>query len=95
MLAEGGIPVLMSHLGRPGGERVSKMSLSALVGEVENAVGATVHFAEDCIGQMAEAVVAKAKPGEAVLLENLRYYKEETSGDEYNLYIYSINYGKT
>jgi phosphoglycerate kinase len=58
------------------------MSLSALVGEVEKAVGATVHFAEDCIGQAAESVVAKAKPGEVVLLENLRYYKEETSGDE-------------
>lgn len=82
VLAAGGIPVLMSHLGRPDGARVPKMSLSALVGEVEKAVGATVHFAEDCIGQAAESVVAKAKPGEVVLLENLRYYKEETSGDE-------------
>ena len=82
VLAAGGIPVLMSHLGRPDGARVSKMSLSALVGEVEKAVGVTVHFAEDCIGQAAESVVAKAKPGEVVLLENLRYYKEETSGDE-------------
>ncbi len=78
VLAAGGIPVLMSHLGRPDGARVPKMSLSALVGEVEKAVGATVHFAEDCIGQAAESVVAKAKPGEVVLLENLRYYKEET-----------------
>ena len=82
VLAAGGIPVLMSHLGRPDGARVSKMSLSALVCEVEKAVGATVHFAEDCIGQAAESVVAKAKAGEVVLLENLRYYKEETSGDE-------------
>ena len=82
VLAAGGIPVLMSHLGRPDGARVSKMSLSALVGEVEKAVGAIVHFAEDCIGQAAESVVAKAKAGEVVLLENLRYYKEETSGDE-------------
>ncbi|MBL6670368.1 MAG: phosphoglycerate kinase [Flavobacteriaceae bacterium] len=82
VLAAGGIPVLMSHLGRPDGARVPKMSLSALVGEVEKAVGATVLFAEDCIGQVAESVVAKAKPGEVVLLENLRYYKEETSGDE-------------
>ena len=81
VLAEGGIPVLMSHLGRPGGERVPKMSLSALVDEVEKAVGATVHFAEDCIGDVA-AAVAKAKAGEAVLLENLRYYKEETTGDK-------------
>jgi len=81
VLAGGGIPVLMSHLGRPGGERVAKMSLNALVGEVEKAVGATVHFAEDCIGQAAESALSKAQPGEVVLLENLRYYKEETSGD--------------
>jgi phosphoglycerate kinase len=58
------------------------MSLRALVGEVEKAVGATVHFSEDCFGEAAASVIAKAKPGEAVLLENLRYYKEETSGDE-------------
>ena len=82
VLSAGGIPVLMSHLGRPNGARVSKMSLSALVNEVEKVVGATVHFAEDCIGDIAASAIAKAKPGEAVLLENLRYYKEETSGDE-------------
>ena len=82
VLAAGGIPVLMSHLGRPNGVRVSKMSLSALVNEVENIVGATVHFAEDCIGDVAASAIAKAKPGESVLLENLRYYKEETGGDE-------------
>ena len=82
VLASGGIPVLMSHLGRPNGVREPKMSLRALVGEVEKAVGATVHFSEDCFGEAAASVIAKAKPGEAVLLENLRYYKEETSGDE-------------
>ena len=82
VLSAGGIPVLMSHLGRPNGAQVPKLSLSALVHEVEKAVGASVHFAEDCIGDAAAAVIAKANPGEAVLLENLRYYKEETSGDE-------------
>ena len=82
VLASGGIPVLMSHLGRPNGVREPKMSLRALFGEVEKAVGATVHFSEDCFGEAAASVIAKAKPGEAVLLENLRYYKEETSGDE-------------
>ena len=82
VLASGGIPVLMSHLGRPNGVREPKMSLRALVGEVEKAVGATVHFSEDCFGEAAASVIAKAKPGEAVLLENLRYYKEETRGDE-------------
>ena len=82
VLSAGGIPVLMSHLGRPNGVQVPKLSLSALVDEVEKAVGASVNFAEDCIGDAAAAVIAKANPGEAVLLENLRYYKEETSGDE-------------
>ena len=82
VLASGGIPILMSHLGRPNGVRVPKMSLNALVSEVEMAVGTTVHFAEDCFGDVAIAAVAKAKPGEAVLLENLRYHNEETSGDE-------------
>ena len=82
VLAAGGIPVLMSHLGRPNGARVPKLSLSALVHEVEKAVGASVHFAEDWIGDAATAVIAKANPGEAVLLENLRYYEEETIGDE-------------
>ena len=63
VLASGGIPVLMSHLGRPNGVREPKMSLRALVGEVEKAVGATVHFSEDCFGEAAASVIAKAKPG--------------------------------
>ena len=81
VIGAGGIPVLMSHLGRPDGNRVPKLSLNALVGEVEKVLGASVHFADDCIGEAAAKVVAQAKPGEVVLLENLRYYKEETSGD--------------
>ena len=82
VLEGGGTPVLMSHLGRPKGERKPEMTLKSLVGELENLSGATVHFATDCIGEPAKSVVDAAKPGEIVLLENLRYYNEETSGDE-------------
>ena len=81
VLAEGGTAVLMSHLGRPKGERVASMTLKSLVGEVEKLSGAKVHFAEDCIGDVAKAAVAAAAAGEIVLLENLRYYNEETDGD--------------
>lgn len=81
VLAEGGTAVLMSHLGRPKGERVASMTLKSLVGEVEKLSGAKVHFAEDCIGDVAKAAVAAAGAGEIVLLENLRYYNEETDGD--------------
>jgi phosphoglycerate kinase len=77
----GGTAVLMSHLGRPNGERSSKHSLRPLVGELESLTGATVHFAEDCIGDVAKDVIEAAGPGEIVLLENLRFYKEETDGD--------------
>ena len=77
----GGTAVLMSHLGRPNGERSSKHSLRPLVGELESLTGATVHFAEDCIGDAAKDVIEAAGPGEIVLLENLRFYKEETDGD--------------
>ncbi len=77
----GGTAVLMSHLGRPNGERSPKHSLRPLVGELESLTGATVHFAEDCIGDVAKDVIEAAGPGEIVLLENLRFYKEETDGD--------------
>ena len=81
VLKAGGTAVLMSHLGRPNGERSAKCSLGSLVGELKSLTGATVYFAEDCIGDAAEDVIEAAGPGEIVLLENLRFYKEETDGD--------------
>ena len=73
--------MLMSHLGRPNGERSAKYSLGSLVGELKSLTGATVYFSEDCIGDAAKDVIEGAGPGEIVLLENLRFYKEETEGD--------------
>ena len=81
VLKAGGTAVLMSHLGRPNGERSAKCSLGSLVGELKSLTGATVYFAEDCIGDAAKDVIEGAGPGEIVLLENLRFYKEETDGD--------------
>ena len=79
---DGGVAVLMSHLGRPKGERNDKYSLSHIVPEVEKVLGKKVIFVNDCIGEAAEKAVANAPAGSIVLLENLRFYKEEEKGDE-------------
>lgn len=80
ILADGGSCVLMSHLGRPKGKQ-DEFSLRHIVGTVSNILGCTVHFADDCIGDSVAKAVADLKSGEVLLLENLRYYKEETAGD--------------
>ena len=79
---DGGVAVLMSHLGRPKGERNDKYSLSHIVPEVEKVLGKKVIFVNDCIGEAAEKAVTNAPAGSIVLLENLRFYKEEEKGDE-------------
>ena len=82
VLQAGGTVVLMSHLGRPKGERQDSMSLSYLVSEVEALSGSKVYFSSECVGYRAKAAVAQAGVGEIVLLENLRFHKEEEAGDE-------------
>ena len=82
VLQAGGTVVLMSHLGRPKGERQDSMSLSYLVSEVEALSGSKVSFSSECVGDKAKAAVAQAGVGEIVLLENLRFHKEEEAGDE-------------
>ncbi len=82
VLQAGGTVVLMSHLGRPKGERQDSMSLSYLVSEVEALSGSKVYFSSECVGDKAKAAVAQACVGEIVLLENLRFHKEEEAGDE-------------
>ncbi|OGU56104.1 MAG: phosphoglycerate kinase [Ignavibacteria bacterium GWF2_33_9] len=77
ILKDGGIPVLCSHLGRPKGKVNSKYSLKPVADYLASILNFTVHFAEDCIGEPAEDAVAKAKLGEIVLLENLRFHPEE------------------
>lgn len=82
ILADGGSAILMSHLGRPKTGPEEKFSLKHLVGELSTRFGTEVKFAEDCIGQDATDLAAGLKPGEVLLLNNLRFYKEETKGDE-------------
>jgi phosphoglycerate kinase len=71
----------MSHLGRPKEGPEEKSSLKHLVGHISELLGTNVQFANDCIGKEAVDKVAALKPGEVLLLENLRFYKEEEKGD--------------
>jgi len=80
ILEDGGCCVLMSHLGRPK-NRETKFSLKNIVDTVSDVMGVNVHFVEDCVGKIAEKAVANCEFGEIILLENLRYYPEETKGD--------------
>lgn len=82
ILADGGSLVLMSHLGRPKDGPTEKYSLKHLVTPLSLVLGLQVKFASDCIGEEAEKAAADLQPGEVLLLENLRFYKEETKGDE-------------
>ena len=79
----GGVPILMSHLGRPKSGFESKLSLSHLVERLQNITGNTVHFATDCIGDKVKQICDCAATGEIVLLENLRFHPEEKAGDLY------------
>lgn len=81
ILEDGGSVILMSHLGRPKGKE-EKYSLKHIVAKVSEVLGQEVKFAEDCIGETAETAAADLKAGEVLLLENLRFYKEEEAGDE-------------
>ena len=80
VLAQGGSCILMSHLGRPKGITPG-LSLGHIVKTVEEILGVSVQFAQDSIGESAKALAAKLKPGEVLLLENLRFHEEETKGD--------------
>ena len=78
---DGGAAILMSHLGRPKGGPEEKYSLKHVLPALNEAFGRTVKFADDCIGQSATEQSASLQPGEILLLENLRFYKEEEKGD--------------
>lgn len=82
ILADGGSVVLMSHLGRPKKGPEIKFSLKHLVEPLKELLDAPVSFADDCIGEAAFDRSASLRSGEVLLLENLRFYKEETKGDE-------------
>jgi phosphoglycerate kinase len=81
IVEQGGSVILMSHLGRPKSGPEDQFSLRHIVSEVSTLLGREVKFANDCIGPVAEEAAANLKPGEVLLLENLRFYKEEEKGD--------------
>lgn len=82
ILADGGSCILMSHLGRPKEGPEEKYSLRHTVKTTETLLSVSVKFASDCIGEEAFKVSASLKPGDVLLLENLRFYKQEEKGDE-------------
>ena len=80
ILSEGGSCVLISHLGRPKGED-PRFSLSNIVKTVSSILGVPVFFSKNCVGETAQSQASSLKSGEVLLMENLRYHNEETSGD--------------
>jgi phosphoglycerate kinase len=83
ILHDGGSVILMSHLGRPKDGPTNKYSLKHLVNHISQLLdGTTVLFADDCISEKAALTASMLRPGEVLLLENLRFYKEEEKGDE-------------
>ena len=82
LLKRGAHVVLMSHLGRPKGERNLKYSLANLVPQLQRLLDTKVDFCDDCIGPKAEEMAAAVQPGEVLLLENLRFYREEEANDK-------------
>jgi phosphoglycerate kinase len=82
ILADGGSCILMSHLGRPKDGPTEKYSLRHIVPALSLILGVSINFAEDCIGAQATEMAADLNPGEVLLLENLRFYKEEEKGDK-------------
>lgn len=81
VLEDGGSCILMSHLGRPKGVQ-DEFSLRHIITEAEDVLGVSVKFVEDCVGDKAEQAAKDLKPGEILLLENLRFHEEEKQGDK-------------
>lgn len=82
ILQSGGAAILMSHLGRPKGQYDEKFSLKPVVPHLSELLGLPVKFAPDCVGEEAFQLATNLKPGEVLLLENLRFHPEETQGEE-------------
>ncbi|CAM3954169.1 phosphoglycerate kinase [Alicyclobacillus pomorum] len=82
LIEQGATVILMSHLGRPKGERNLSYTLEPVAAHLRDLLAGTkVHFADDCIGESARRVVSDAQPGEVVVLENLRFHAEEEKND--------------
>ena len=83
ILANGGCVVLMSHFGRPKNGPEAQFSLRQIVYKIEELVGQPILFCDDCVGVNAEKMAEVLKPGEILLLENVRFHPEETAGDKH------------
>jgi len=81
ILKNGGSVVLLSHFGRPKNGPEAIFSLTQISAQVSKILGVPVLFANDCIGQEAFELSKNLQPGQVLLLENVRFYKEETAGD--------------
>ena len=81
IMESGGKAILMSHLGRPKGKVIDSMRLAPVATELSKLLGKEVKYVKDCIGEEIENAVAGLRNGEVLLLENLRFYKEETKND--------------
>jgi len=81
LIKQGASLVIMSHLGRPNGQVVKSLSLKPIAAHLANLLGRKVKFSTSCVGDAAEAEVQQLQPGDVLLLENLRFHKEETAGD--------------
>ena len=81
ILNDGGSVILMTHLGRPKGKASDEFSLKHILPEIEKVLGYSVQFSSDCVGSEAEDKAAALKPGEILVLENLRFHNEEEKGD--------------
>lgn len=82
IISDKGSAIIMSHLGRPKNGPEDKFSLRHIMNRIHELTGAKVYFAQDCIGKEAELLAKKLAPGEILLLENVRFYTEETKGDD-------------
>jgi phosphoglycerate kinase len=82
IIANGGKLILMSHLGRPKGQRIEEMSLAPCVSVLAQHLGQSVEFVQECIGDEVLAAVSRLQSGQVLLLENLRFHSAETQNDE-------------
>jgi phosphoglycerate kinase len=82
VMEAGGSPVIMSHFGRPKSGPEDKFSMRHLVAHLSNLLGVDVKLAPDCVGEEVKTMTADLKPGEVLMLENLRFHAGETKGDE-------------
>ncbi|WP_353117794.1 phosphoglycerate kinase [Myroides odoratus] len=82
VINDGGVAILVSHLGRPKGEKNEAYSLRHIAAKTEEVLGTKVTFVADCIGETVKTAVEHSQPGDIILLENLRFYAEEEKGEE-------------